>query len=350
MFAKLDKSKMWRLSTGTVVEQQMQMFALECNYEHPVHSMVLDISDKSWLKYFTPAEIQEIKNYEKKVLVDLPSVMEDYIKKLRECQNVATLKSMLKEELSDPGCEWIRSSVLQYIHLFKCGYLPLSAHTEGDILRRIWFFVDTAFDYSKIDCRGGEKASKSSSAGRNAQRVIAGEGKMESKRMGRKVDLLFLRQRLEYGCAECGRYENQTKELYDGSFKMLKVLKDMIYNLYKSAPTSLHGFTLIGFLMFETKFTLVTCDIPMGYVTRVTPYKSIDLPEEADDVNNQLLSILKAVYRARLTMEQTNRKVRKEVVEVDEQSEEGPIIISPSFNIEPDSNKRRRSSGESSEA
>lgn len=88
----------------------------------------------------------------------------------------------------------------------------------------------------------------------------------------------------------------------------------------------------------------------MRYVTRVTPYKSIDLPEEADDVNNQLLSILKAVYRAQLTMEQTNRKVRKEVVEVDEQSEEGPIIISPSFNIEPDSNKRRRSSGESSEA
>lgn len=34
MFAKLDESKMWRLSTGTVVEQQMQMFALECNYEH----------------------------------------------------------------------------------------------------------------------------------------------------------------------------------------------------------------------------------------------------------------------------------------------------------------------------
>lgn len=73
---------------------------------------------------------------------------------------------------------------------------------------------------------------------------------MESKKMGRKADLLFLRQRLEYGCAECGRYDNQTKELYDGSFKMLKVLKDMMYNLYKSAPTSLREFTLVGFLMF----------------------------------------------------------------------------------------------------
>lgn len=87
----------------------------------------------------------------------------------------------------------------------------------------------------------------------------------------------------------------------------------------------------------------------MRYVTRVTPFKSIDLPEEADDLTNQLLSILKAVYKARLTMEQTNRKVRKEVVEFDGQSEEGPIIIGPSFNIEPNSNKRRKGNGESSE-
>lgn len=120
----------------------------------PVHSMVFDVSDKSWLKYFTPEEIQEIKNHQKKVLIDLPSTMEDYIKKLRECQDFTVLNSILTQELSDPGCEWIRSSLLQFVHLFKCNYLPLSSQTESDILRRVWFFVDTAFDYSKIDCRG----------------------------------------------------------------------------------------------------------------------------------------------------------------------------------------------------
>jgi hypothetical protein len=30
----------------------------------PVHSMVFDVSDKTWLKYFTPEEIQEIKNHQ----------------------------------------------------------------------------------------------------------------------------------------------------------------------------------------------------------------------------------------------------------------------------------------------
>jgi uncharacterized UBP type Zn finger protein len=73
---------------------------------------------------------------------------------------------------------------------------------------------------------------------------------MERKLIGRKVDLLFQRQHLEYGCSECGRYEDQTKELYDGSFKMVKVLKDMLYNLHTTAPNSVREYILVGFLMF----------------------------------------------------------------------------------------------------
>ncbi|KAI8076667.1 uncharacterized protein B0P05DRAFT_471945, partial [Gilbertella persicaria] len=33
MFDKLDKSKMWKLSTGTVLEEKMREFALNCLYE-----------------------------------------------------------------------------------------------------------------------------------------------------------------------------------------------------------------------------------------------------------------------------------------------------------------------------
>lgn len=87
----------------------------------------------------------------------------------------------------------------------------------------------------------------------------------------------------------------------------------------------------------------------MGYVTRVTPFKSINLPEEADNLTNQLLSILEIVYRARLTMEQTNSKVITEVVKANEKYDEECIIIGPSFNIEPNSSKRRKSYEESSE-
>ncbi|KAI8878745.1 hypothetical protein K501DRAFT_195110, partial [Backusella circina FSU 941] len=80
----------------------------------------------------------------------------------------------------------------------------------------------------------GEKSSKSSCVSRNLGRTLAAEEKMERKVTGRKVDLLFTRQRLEYGCCECGRFDDDTKQLYDGSFKMAKVLKDMIYSLYRA--------------------------------------------------------------------------------------------------------------------
>ncbi|KAI9349911.1 hypothetical protein BD770DRAFT_429731 [Pilaira anomala] len=47
---------------------------------------------------------------------------------------------------------------------------------------------------------------------------------------------------------------------------MVKVLKDMLYNLHKTAPNSVREFILAGFLMFENKFSLVLCDSPKGYM------------------------------------------------------------------------------------
>lgn len=161
---------------------------------------------------------------------------------------------------------------------------------------------------------------------------------MERKLLGRKVDLLFKRQHLEYGCSECGRYEDQTKELYDGSFKMVKVLKDMLYNLHKTKPNSVREFILVGFLMFENKFSLVLCDSPMGYVTRINRTDPLFLPEEPDDISIKLLPILKTVYQARLTMEQTNELVRKYVPEVKVTSKNSRFL-SPCFNT----GKRKRS-------
>lgn len=67
---------------------------------------------------------------------------------------------------------------------------------------------------------------------------------MVRKSMGRKMDLIFYRQLSEYGCCECGRMEDQTKELIDSS-KLAKVLKDMLYSLYQKSPDSLRKLALI---------------------------------------------------------------------------------------------------------
>ncbi|KAI8875758.1 hypothetical protein K501DRAFT_309788 [Backusella circina FSU 941] len=110
--------------------------------------------------------------------------------------------------------------------------------------------------------------------------------------IGRKVDLLFLRQSLEYDCCEYSRYDYPTKELNDGGFKVVKVLKDMLYCLYKSAPGTVLEVTIPGFLLFETKFTIISSDSSAGHVYRINRMEPVDLPEETDEIYNQLLPIL----------------------------------------------------------
>lgn len=102
----------------------------------------------------------------------------------------------------------------------------------------------------------GEKSSKSSNISRNMNRVLPTVESMKRKMVGRK-DLLFIRQNLEYGCCECGRYGDANKELYDSGFKIKKVLKDMLYYLYnKSSPDTLRDIALPGYLLFGEKIRL----------------------------------------------------------------------------------------------
>ncbi|KAI8376943.1 hypothetical protein BD560DRAFT_326134, partial [Blakeslea trispora] len=81
-----------------------------------------------------------------------------------------------------------------------------------------------------------EKHNKAPSFNMNLGRTLSGVEQMQRKLPGRKVDLLFYKQSLEFGCCECGRRDDATKELYDGSFKTARVLKEMVYTIFKSAP------------------------------------------------------------------------------------------------------------------
>ncbi|CEG67065.1 hypothetical protein RMATCC62417_03540 [Rhizopus microsporus] len=339
MFQSLDLDKCWKLSTGTVVEEKMKEYAIDCNYEHPVHSLVLDTSDKIWKNYFSNEELFEIKRYNNKQFRDLPVLLRTYLDSLKESNDAASLKKKLDKEQTCPACEWVRNTLLEYFTLFKWGYLPLTYQLEGDVIRRVWRFIDTFFDDSKIICRGVEKTSRSSSASINTNRTFAGIEKMERKLMGRKLDLTFYRQLFEYGCCECGRSEDQTKELLDDS-KMAKVLKDMIYSLYQKSPDSLRELALVGFLLFDTKFTIILCDSPAGYVCRINHKRTLDLPEEADDICNALLPVLTAVYKSRVMMKDTNKLVKQKPVDIDADLDQCKTIL-PSFTSEGFKRKRR---------
>lgn len=116
--------------------------------------MILDLSDINWKKDLTAEEINKFKTFKQKELVGLPSEVEDSIESLKKSTVSVALKTQLTENLNCSACSWIERTLLEYLNLFNCKHLPLTDQSQGEVLRRVWFFLDTVFDNSKISCRG----------------------------------------------------------------------------------------------------------------------------------------------------------------------------------------------------
>lgn len=82
MYESLDVSNLWTLSTGKNVEKQMALFISGCNYEHPAHLLILDVSDSTWTDYFTTEEIEEITSTNRTALPSIPKDLGSYINSL----------------------------------------------------------------------------------------------------------------------------------------------------------------------------------------------------------------------------------------------------------------------------
>lgn len=46
------EKKLWKLSSGKLVELEMVNFADKCLYEYPFYLFIMDIENESWTGYF----------------------------------------------------------------------------------------------------------------------------------------------------------------------------------------------------------------------------------------------------------------------------------------------------------
>ncbi|KAG2191987.1 hypothetical protein INT47_000779 [Mucor saturninus] len=326
LYSDLNEEKMWKLKTGTIVERQMERFALTCNFEHPCHSLIFDSGDNCWNNYLTEEELIEIKSYQLKKFPPLPLELKEYLQTLLKYTSLdldtlyCKLSSVRLHPVNESAKEWAQSTILNTIKLFMCHYIPLTDQTESDVIRRIWILLDTVFDHSIIISRSGEKSSSASSDSRNQSRMIASVDPMARKLCGRKVDMIFKSTSAELGCMECDRSDgvNTTKEMSDGLIKLPKVLKDMLISLCNIAPSLVNDFAVPGVIIMNSKFTLVTMDSPCGYVCRLSRAKPIFFPSQPSEIVNYLVPIMKQVYSTRLLMEQNLALISAVPVEIDE--------------------------------
>lgn len=74
-------TKKWVLSTGKVVDHEMKKLAGKFCYEHPVHSMIFETDDPIRKNYFTIAELNEIKSFRLRGLLNIPEEVKEYSNK-----------------------------------------------------------------------------------------------------------------------------------------------------------------------------------------------------------------------------------------------------------------------------
>lgn len=264
MYESLEVSKMWTLSTGKIVEKQMALFASNCMYEHPVHSLILDVADSIWTKYFTTEEITEIMDTNRTELPSLPEDLSNYINSFnKEFVEPLDLYYQAHSNVFHPFKEkdkkWVQQTCSSAADLYLYNVLDKYNSLEAKVKHRVWSFLYTLFDGSKVSVEIGEKSSVASAIRRNSERRLEGPEVRQRKNMGNKMDMLFYCDDYELGCTELGKNSvgvDDDKYMGDGMLKLPKALKDMFCMAANACPSHLRDFRMIGYVIMGKYFKL----------------------------------------------------------------------------------------------
>ncbi|RCH85740.1 hypothetical protein CU098_004977, partial [Rhizopus stolonifer] len=252
-----------------VVDDEMKMLAEKSCYEHPVHSMIIEVNDPIWEGYFTTTELNEIKSFRLKDLPNIPEEVEEYLNKYnKNWKSGKELYEYADDQKHDPitqfNFKWIRESIMRASELFFYkDTLNLNGLSESDLLHEVWPFIYRIFRDREIKACLGERSSAAVALGRNEDRCLEAVERRSRKAIGAKVDILFKICKEELGSCEVGK-DNITivddKYFDDGLVKLPKTLRNMLSLLTQKNPAQVNNLSTAGFLLrgLLWNFTLST--------------------------------------------------------------------------------------------
>ncbi|KAI9479511.1 hypothetical protein BDB00DRAFT_943432 [Zychaea mexicana] len=313
IFEKLDDEKKWTLKSGTVVEDVMREFAKECDYLHPVHSLILNPYDDCWQARFTQNELHEIRSYKPLKLEPLPSEVQQYFDSY---QGLCDLDSLTEKVMSQAAFHpkkqaevyWAHKAVMEALDLFNYEWLPMDERTtEADVVRRVFPFIEKCFDESAFTIISGEKASISSSERKNAAQCITGTETVDRKDTGHKVDVIISYRDLEYGCAEAGLKggSTSTKWINESDIKVSRLMKDMLWRMLKPNPTAINNVIVPGFVINGLNLMVEMMSIPKHYVCIVHKFGPMAFPDQIEAFYKQLVPLLTLTWQTKAVVKKT---------------------------------------------
>ncbi|KAL9542367.1 hypothetical protein MBANPS3_008653 [Mucor bainieri] len=339
-----DKEK-WKLSSGKVVDDEMAKVAAMTVIEHPVHSLIFDPDDVKWSNsgVFSPADLEEIRNCNRKALPEIPKAVQDLINDLDRrdgWKSGIELNAFAREQLArydpikDADLYWVALSALGVSHLFlKTDLLQVEGRLEAEALHLFWPFCYTLYADKSIEARLGEKASAAVSLGRNIYEEVASGTRKRRKATGSKLDILYKTGVDELGCAEVGNLSvtaDDEKNYDAGKLKMPKTLRDMLVALATRNLNKAKELITVGYLLMGVDMQLVMVDFPYNlHIARVTRTSSHAFPLQISKVSTGIPPLLEMTWKGKALMKDAWEKYSRQRASVTLEKPKAPLF---SFN------------------
>ncbi|KAG0169475.1 hypothetical protein DFQ29_009678 [Apophysomyces sp. BC1021] len=352
-FDKLNSRQFWTLDATVAqakrekieaisVEQKVIEFALSCNYHHPSQSFILDLDDSNWESVFTDDELEELRTAGEPVLRPLPQEMQK--QKPVDVFNYA--RQMPLDPINEPLKVWLSTELQNIARLFLAnGNFNIEDMPEADQLYKTFGFFNSIFEGTCIKAYGSEKSSRANAAALNSKRRLSAVDVIENRRMGRRVDTVYVSGTTELGCVEIGAAVDQTKALKDNSVKMPSVLRDMLL-MVTYTPALLRGCHVLGYSMSGGHVSLLDVDVPYGYMTRIRRTSPLEFPSNSENFINKLLPLLELTLIGKNIMESTLALVNKTRTPITVSTDKTHWCLPPNFkpSVSPSScpSKRQR--------
>ncbi|CAG8503810.1 17093_t:CDS:10, partial [Cetraspora pellucida] len=245
-YMKMKKDAMWKLSSGKFVEEELYNLGKKLEFEHSVHSFIIDTEDEIIKQHFREYELEEIDNEHVPKAPDLSQDVIDYLNKFINVTSANEVRSIIGEQDDRLNANYDSSKHhdLDYIRFVL---YTMTREIENGGLKQpnleswynchVWSaIVDHGFgDIKGLSVVRGESACVATATRKNSKRITT-----QRRQMGRRGDWILRMSgngdHDEYGMGEVGKkWEDEfgTKFLREKSLKQPKALKDMLVKLIR---------------------------------------------------------------------------------------------------------------------
>ncbi|RUS32801.1 hypothetical protein BC938DRAFT_474232 [Jimgerdemannia flammicorona] len=334
-FNRMPKAQMWRLESGTIVEEELYKIGKGLNYEHfgyiissGTHSFILDTEDDNVRNHFNDKDFQEITTAPQPSVPQLSEDVAEYLSRFSTKMKIADVRETLlsQDERFGRGytkdayhdLDYIRYALHTMVREIEGGHLQ-DNNLESWYNCHIWHAIlDQGFgNLPNISVVRGESMIRSTALRKNGHRKSN-----DRRKVGHRGDWVLRSvgngDRDEFGVGEVAKQWTDnfsTKFMKEAGLKVPKALKDMLTKLMRKAdwkPELCSRMQTVGIIHSGLIMIPIFMDCPGGFVCRIQRGEIMEVPDCEERIT-ALLPILADILYIKRAVQETAKALSTRV-------------------------------------